>query len=166
MSAAAVLIHHSPVDKVEWHPLIADLLLIHCNVDKPVIHLWRDSWDCPKIFNLNFDRKSRKTEASWLSESDDLLSFMLTNLHNYATGQITNNGELISVAGIAGAGLAPEEMFDEGNSLDLSPLKSFQDETTNELRDNSPGNGRLDQRAVSDEADDTFEYRRQRKASV
>lgn len=115
------------------------------------------------MISLHLDRKSKKMEASWLSESDGLLNFMLTNIHNYATGRITNAGELISMSAKEGVGAGPEEMFDEGNSLDLSPPKGSQD-VIKGLQDR--GNEHLDQWIASDEADDTFEYRHQRKASI
>lgn len=166
MSAAAVLIHHLPIKRIQWHPLINDLLLIHSSVTEPVIHLWKDSWEVPKVISLHLDRRSKKMEASWLSDSDGLSSFMLTSLHNFAIGRINKEGELKSMSGKTEVGAGPEEMFDEGNSLDLSPLKESQGDMLTDIQNRSPGNEHLDQWTAPDEADDTFEYRRQRKASI
>lgn len=49
-------------------------------------------------------------------------------------------------------GLGPEEMFDEGNSMDLSPIKLSHDQYEGWL-----GMGGTD---FDDDVDDTFDYRR------
>lgn len=141
-SAVAILIHHSPVKRVRWHPEIADLLLIQCNIVEPVIHLWNAAWEIPKVISLQLEKPGGKMEASWLlDEAVEIPILMLGNAHNYVIGQISRNGELASLpkkTEMTDAG--PEDMFDEGNSMHLLN--------------------------VSDEVDDTFHYRRQAKSSV
>lgn len=163
-SAVSVLIHHAPIKRVEWHPLIADLLLIHCNLAEPVVHLWKSSWESPTIVNLFLDRLGGKIDATWLpNEAIGVPCMMLSNLHNYATAKISHHGKLIPWSGenerICSG---PEDMFDEGNSLDISRMKNSQNEMTKETLGDSLGNGVTGQWVVSDEVDDTFQYRRPR----
>lgn len=102
-------------------------------------------------------------EANWLlDEANDMHTLMLGNAHNYVTGQISRNGELASLPRkieITGAG--PEDMFDEGNSLDLSPIK-----LSMEAGGTSSGFAHSGQWNVSDEVDDTFQYRRHAQSSI
>lgn len=81
-------------------------------------------------------------EASWLlDEAIEMHILMLGNGHNYVIGQISRNGELVSLPNITEmTDAGPEDMFDEGNSMDLLN--------------------------VSDEVEDTFHYRRQAKSSI
>lgn len=141
-SAIAILIHHFPVKRVRWHPNIANLLLIQCNLVDPVIHLWNAAWEAPKVIRLPLDKLEGKIEANWLhDEAIDMHMLMLGNAHNYVIGQISRNGELASLPDeIEMTGAGPEDMFDEGNSLDLCQ--------------------------VSDEVDDTFRFRRQAESSI
>lgn len=128
--------------KVRWHPEIADLLLIQCNIVDPVIHLWNPAWQVPKVISLQLEKSGGKMEAHWLlDEAIDMNILMLGNAHNYVVGQISHNGELVSLPKkIEMTGAGPEDMFDEGNSLELCH--------------------------VSDEVDDTFHYRRQAQSSI
>lgn len=167
-SAVVILIHHSPVKRVRWHPEIAGLLLIHCNIVDPVIHLWNAAWESPKLISLELDKLGGKMEANWLrDDATDMHTLMLGNAYNYVTGKISRNGELVSLPKeieIAGAG--PEDMFDEGNSMDLSPVKVSHDEVTMEAGGDSSAFGYSEQWNVSDEVDDTFNYRRHAKSSI
>ncbi|MCJ1467897.1 hypothetical protein MMC07_006522 [Pseudocyphellaria aurata] len=141
-SAVAILIHHSPVKKVWWHPSIVNLLLIQCDLVDPVAHLWNAAWEAPKVIKLPLDKLDGKIEAKWLfDEAIDLHMLMLGNAHNYVIGHISPDGELASLPDeIETTGAGPEDMFDEGNSLDLCK--------------------------VSDEVDDTFRFRRHAESSI
>jgi len=50
----AVIILHSPIAKITWHPIIDELLLIRCDGDESrgLVHLWDPSWDKPKIIDF------------------------------------------------------------------------------------------------------------------
>lgn len=167
-SAVAILIHHSPVKRIRWHPEIAGLLLIHCNIVDPVIHLWNAPWESPKVIGLQLDKLGGKMEANWLlDDATDMHSLMLGNAYNYVIGKISRNGELVSLPKeIEMTGAGPENMFDEGNSLDLSPIKVSHDEVTMEARGDSSALEYSEQWNVSDEVDDTFNYRRHAKSSI
>ena len=168
VTAIAVLIHHSPVKRVQWHPVIADLLLVQCTVAKPAIHLWNATWEIPKVVSLPLDKLGGKMEANWLfSEASDMLSLILGNAHNYTIAELSHDGELSSChkkGEITGAG--PEDMFDEGNSLDLSPIMISHEEFTMANGQVSLPCGPSEPWNLSDEVDDTFHHRRHVKAST
>ena len=50
----AVLIQHSPVAKLTWHPSISELLLIRCESDdtKGVAYIWEPTFEVPKIVDF------------------------------------------------------------------------------------------------------------------
>ena len=171
---AAVLIHHSPVKHISWHEK-SDILLIHCAIPEPAVHLWSPAWAAPRIVLLPIETQGSRLEASWLQSSDnDSSRIMISSTHQYATARIANStGELVpdvpsinnsavSLGDVAGA----EDMFDEGHSLDLSPIKIAHDETM-EVQggiggDNNQSGSRF---GMGNEViDDTFHYRRHVKA--
>lgn len=95
---------------------------------------------------------------------------MLTNAHNYIVGSPdeseSEDTALVETEDVVLAG--PEDMFDEGNSMDLSPIKLFrglgareteeqEDSTNTELEGDWSGEGDLD---------DTFYFRRQTAAAT
>lgn len=69
----AVLIQHSPVAKLTWHPSINELLLIRCENDdtKGVAYLWEPSYETPKIIDFSTQlpdgRVMGKAVIRWLS---------------------------------------------------------------------------------------------------
>lgn len=166
--AIAVLIHHSPVKHVAWHPYQSDLLLIHCAIPEPAVHLWKLNWDIPRVVTLPLERTGGRSEASWLqSPEENTYSLMLSSTHQYTKACISSNGEIISeqpsFEGAARSlGTGVEDMFDEGNSLDLSPIKLAHDE----MMEVHGGFGGADDHSGSsfgmgnEMVDDTFHYRR------
>ena len=165
-----VLIHHSPVKQITWHPSQSDLLLIHCAIPEPAVHLWKTTWHAPRILMLPLPRTGGRLEASWLENlSNDNFNLMLSSAHQYATARISSDGEMIAEA-ISPEGAAisletgAEDMFDEGNSLDLSPIKISH--STVEVSaygdgDDHSGSGF----GITEEMlDDTFHYRKHVKA--
>ena len=167
-----VLIHHSPVKQIIWHPSQSDLLLIHCAIPEPAVHLWKTTWHAPRIVSLPLPRRGR-LEASWLKKSsDDTFNLLITSAHHYTTGRISSDGEVLleaispEAAAAAAVSIEPgaEDMFDEGNSLDLSPIKishSTVEVSGYENGDERSGSGFG---FTEDMLDDTFHYRRHVKA--
>ena len=166
-TAVAVLVHHSPVKNLLWHPKTPDLLLIHCAIPEPALHLWKSTWDAPRIVNIPLENTGGRLEASWLQSSvDGTFNVMLSSAHQYATTQITNYGEMMVPKSsnpekepeLPGTG--PEDLFDEGDSLDFSPIKWDTVELPGEYNLGPQASGSsfdLDDETV----DDTFDYRRQ-----
>lgn len=68
----AVLIQHSPVAKLTWHPSINELLLIRCENDdtKGVAYLWEPSYETPTIIDFSTQlpdgRVMGKAVVRWL----------------------------------------------------------------------------------------------------
>lgn len=73
----AVLIQHSPVAKVTWHPSLDELLLIRCESDDTngVAYLWEPSCETPKIVDFGTQlpegRIMGKTVIRWLPTKDE-----------------------------------------------------------------------------------------------
>ena len=144
---------------------------MHCAIPDPAVHLWKTTWHAPKILKLPLPRIGGRIEVSWLeSSSNDTFNVMISSAHQYTTASISHDGELIPQA-IATEAAAmsieagPEDMFDEGNSLDLSPIKISH--STVEVSAN--GNGFEDSISgfgfTEEMLDDTFHYRRHVKAA-
>jgi hypothetical protein len=166
-TAAAVLIHHSPVKKIKWNPTIADELMIHCNITQSAVHIWRAAWKTPKVVHVHLKKPGGRMNAAWVStNAANRSSLMLGNFQNYAIAHIDHEGELIPSAKHGEAlELGPEDMFDEDKLVDISPTIPFGDESQVKA-----GHGLLDNRAPGqwnkfDEVDDTFDYRRHLKPS-
>lgn len=95
---------------------------------------------------------------------------MITSAHSFGTVSISSDGEVLQGAGSPEAAAADsiepgaEDMFDEGNSLDLSPIKishSTVEVSGYENGDERSGSGFG---FTEDMLDDTFHYRRHVKA--
>lgn len=169
-TAMEVLIHHSPVKQITWHPSQPDLLLIHCAIAEPAVHLWKTTWHAPRILVLPLPRIGGRLEASWLeSSSDDNFQLMISSAHHYTTTRISSDGEVLpeerppETAAIQ-SDTGAEDMFDEGNSLDLSPIKISHStvEVSGYGDDNEHSGSGFG--FTEEMLDDTFHYRRHIKA--
>jgi len=162
----AILIHHCPIKQLIWHPTIPDLLLMHCAIAEPTMHIWKADWEVPRTITLPFARANGRLEVSWLqSLNDHTLRVMISSAHQYATAEISESGELLAGApNLEGGGAAvagAEDMFDEGNSFDLSPVKFGATGASARLTNDTDSGFGLNDELL----DDTFHYRRQIKAS-
>jgi hypothetical protein len=168
-TAAAVLIHHAPVKSIQWHPTIADELLIHCNITQTVAHIWKATWETPKVVRFRLDKPGGRMEAAWLgSNAAGLPRLMLGNGQTYAVVQIDHEGELVPITRNGDAlALGPEDKFDEAESVNvLQPMRSYDDQAQGDTRHGRLDNGASGQWDKSDEVDDTFGYRRHLKAAT
>ena len=166
---AAVLIHHESVKSIQWHPFVRDLLLVHCATADPTVHVWRESWDLPQIFRIRNDELGAITSVGWLATEGDVLKFILNGANLCAIGQMTVHGQLVFWAEENDqmneiSGLGPEDMFDEGNSFELSPVKL----SNGDIQEDLPGNTRYSEPepTTASDIDDTFYYRNQKKATT
>ena len=59
----SVMILHSPIAKVTWHPSIDEILLIRCEGDdgRSLAHLWDSSWPGPRIIEFAKQMAGGKT---------------------------------------------------------------------------------------------------------
>ena len=164
--AVACLVHHSPVKSIQWHPSRSDLLLLKCGVDKPIVHIWNTSWRSPRILELRLDKIGGKIEACWVfSREREHAKLMVGNPHNYTVITLTTDGEILpAVAAGETANSGPDDRFDEGNSMDLSPIKLAQAGTTIKFPAGCPED--LVQWGGTGDLDDTFQYRRPSKSAT
>ena len=95
---------------------------------------------------------------------------MISSAHQYTTARISSDGELLPEPTLPDAAAAleieagAEDMFDEGNSLDLSPIKiSHSTVEVSAFGDGDEGSG-SGFGFTEEMLDDTFHYRRQVKA--
>lgn len=130
--------------RIQWHPTVADELLIHCNIPQPAVHVWKATWKIPKVVGFHLQKPGGRMEAAWLGDhASNWQTLMLGNAQNYAIAHIDHEGELIpSLASGEIAHLGPEDMFDEENLVGKSHSVVHYD----------------------DEVDDTFDFRRHLKA--
>ena len=94
---------------------------------------------------------------------------ILGNAYNYTIGSAYDGEEdsetaLLDTEDKIPAG--PEDMFDEGNSMDLSPIKLFGGLGAVEAEDDSVGSGLSGAWNVSGDVEDTFHFRRQTAAAT
>jgi hypothetical protein len=129
------------------------------------------------IVTLPLSKTGGRLEAHWLRSLDlGTYNILLTSTHAYTTAQISQTGSLIPSAdamsadpdlGFRSVGTGAEDMFDEGNSLDLSPIKITHDETMevhDGFNDSGDGSGSSGFGMGNEMVDDTFHYRRHVKA--
>ena len=147
---------------------------MHCAIPEPSIHLYKASWDFPRIVKLPLDRIGGRLEANWLQSPDtESYGLMISSAHQYVTAQMSRNADLISAVGesdlgFKSVGTGAEAMFDEGNSLDLSPIKIPHDETL-EVYDGYDGGDEHPESGFgmdNEMVNDTFHYRRHVKGAV
>ena len=139
-----------------------DLLLMRCVIPEPSVHIWKSAWDHPKVITLPMEKVSGRLEASWLqSPHSDTYRILLSSQTQSTITEVSHTGEIVTAVsdpeiGAKSTATGAEDMFDEGNSIDLSPIKF---EGSNGAY--FPGSG-FDM--TDDGIDDTFQYRRQARA--
>lgn len=67
----AVLLQHSNVKRLSWHPSRADLLMIACIHDESIVYLWSASTDSPMVLVAPLRRAGGKLECNWLHTGCD-----------------------------------------------------------------------------------------------
>ncbi len=169
--ALAVLIHHSPVRQLAWHPTVSDVLLVQCAIPQPVAHLWRPTWERPHVATLPLERANGRLDIHWLqSRNEDSMNIAIGSAHQFTTVEISRNGEVIQLSscaneGAKSSGTGPENMFDEGNSLDLSPIRISHETGEIDGRENDLNESRLGFGMTNEAINDTFHYRRHVKVT-
>lgn len=66
MRPVTVLLQHSPVKKLSWHPTRPELLLIQSVHDEPVVYLWSATDNFPVVLSAPLERSGGKVEVNWL----------------------------------------------------------------------------------------------------
>ena len=158
-----VMVHHCPVKHLEWHSEAKDLLLVLCTMPEPFVHLWKSSWIMPLVIQIPLRSIKGRYEARWLQSADaDSFNLLFSSQNQTTRARISLAGDILPESDIEGSqsklkfssGPEPEDMFDEGNSLDLSPIKGGPTEDLAFL-------GESDFGYTGQTLDDTFHYRKQ-----
>ena len=119
---------------------------------------------------LALPRRGGRLEASWLkSSSNDDFKLMISSAHQYTTARISSDGEIVADAippdlGAIATDMGAEDMFDEGNSLDLSPIKISHSTVEVSAYGDGDERSRSGLNFTEEMLDDTFHYRRHVKA--
>lgn len=134
--------------------------MIHCAINQAVVYVWKMSSSSPHVLPFHLERTGGRLEACWISTvAHESPRLMLGNAHNYATLSLSADGTILPEKEFRGIlNTEPDDRFDEGNSMDLSPIKLSQDDTTTKFPNVSPGSS--ERWGGSDDLDDTFSYRR------
>ncbi|KAL5354427.1 hypothetical protein ACLOAV_000516 [Pseudogymnoascus australis] len=161
----AVLIQHSPIAKVTWHPTINEVLVIRCEGDesKGVAYVWEPSWEEPKIVNFGTQLPEGKIMGKavirWLRASDSgHPALFFSDTHDCILASI-------SEAGATDVDLpwkdAEEKAVDIYGQLEESPLVLVPAEkgkaTARQIMDNEPT---ITTFGALDDMDDTFHFKR------
>ena len=165
MIAFAVLLHHAPVKSIEWHPTISDLLLVHCAMDEPVLHIWKESWDSPKVITALKRTPGGRVDASWIYTSDGKPPMiLLVSGSEHTMVQLSHEGEVAEMPEIHNEpvdALGPDDRFDEGHSMDFSAVKLPDSYTARYATKDAPETW-----IASDEVEDTFKFKHNMPATV
>src|ERR1700712_4669035 len=83
LTAAAVIIQHSPVRQLSWHPSSPSLLLIQSAQDDPVLYFWDVDKSAPHLLPTSSKKTSGKLDIRWLRTKSDRKSALLVgDAHN------------------------------------------------------------------------------------
>jgi hypothetical protein len=71
LSPYAVLVQHSAVRSVQWHPTCPDLLMFQCVHEERLVYLWSSRWEQPRIVGMPSEKLAGRQEARWIRTSSD-----------------------------------------------------------------------------------------------
>jgi hypothetical protein len=71
LAACAVLVQHSPVKQLSWHPTMASLLLIQCSHEEPTVYIYDAASSLPHTVQLPLQATSGRLDARWITTSAD-----------------------------------------------------------------------------------------------
>ncbi|KAF2843548.1 WD40 repeat-like protein [Patellaria atrata CBS 101060] len=71
LTPLTVLVQHSAVRQLLWHPSRSELLLTHCTQDEPIIYLYDSMKTVPQLLSLasHFTKPGPRQDARWLHRS-------------------------------------------------------------------------------------------------
>ncbi|KAJ9638370.1 hypothetical protein H2199_007058 [Coniosporium tulheliwenetii] len=71
LAPQTVLIQHSPIKHLSWHPTKPHLLLVQCTHDDSTVYVWDSLKAAPEALSIPSDRPVHRLEARWLSTTSD-----------------------------------------------------------------------------------------------
>jgi hypothetical protein len=84
LSAAAVLIQHSPIKQLSWHPTLTSLLLIQSSHEEPTLSFYDSKEKTPFSVHVPFQKDFGRLDTRWLSTiADRKPALILSDLHSF-----------------------------------------------------------------------------------
>jgi hypothetical protein len=160
LKPVAVLIQHSPVKTLAWHPSDSNLLLVTCLTETPLVYQWSQDWESPRIAFAPVGSSSPKSSIRWLpTEEPDQTLLLATSPTSYTVGFVEHRDEasqsrFVTIADAKDGDASPVKGT-QSSRKDITEL--FDESTISEQGqdiDSSNGNGSME------DMDDTFHYRR------
>jgi hypothetical protein len=70
-TARAVLIQHSPVKQISWHPTKPSLLLIQCTHEESTVYIYDNASSLPYAVQLPLQKSNGRFDTKWLRTDAD-----------------------------------------------------------------------------------------------
>ena len=144
-----------------------DLLWIHCVAEGTGLYLWSADWSTPRVLKLPLKIPYGSSEGSWIPTSTDgKIRLLFGDSQSRVICRIFDEGEtsespfpvLFPVSPHRFSTAGPEDMFDEGNSMDLSPIKLSTDHLTRVI-EAPEGSHAFGGNWDSEDMEDTFDFK-------
>jgi WD40 repeat protein len=164
----AVLVLHSPVAKLTWHPSINELLMVRCEGERSrgLVQLWDPSWESPKIIDFGTQLPEGKiigkSVVRWLNVESPNPAILFSDSQDCILASLSESNEEVGVPWES----AESRAFDIYGQREESPLnlveldekRPFRKITVEPSADEDAPWGSLS--GDSDEVDDTFQFRK------
>jgi len=159
----SVLIQHSPVARITWHPSINELLMIRCEGDdsKGIVHVWQATWEAPKIVDFGTQvpegKIFGKSVARWLNHDSQSPAIFFSDSQDCIIVSISDDEENLpwQDAVVRAADIYGER---EESPLNLVPAKEKRSYSLKALINDEPTMTGMT--GDSDEVDDTFHFKK------
>lgn len=154
-----VLIQHSPIAKITWHPTISELLTIRCEGDdsKGLAYLWEPSWEIPKIVDFGTQLPEGKiigkSMIRWLNPTAPALFF--SDSQDCILASISESGEDVELPWKE-AEVKAVDIYGQLEDSSLSLVPSERSMSARQLMDAEPT---ITTFGVGD-MDDTFHFKK------
>lgn len=159
----SVLIQHSPVAKITWHPEIGELLMIRCEGEdcKALVHVWEPTWESPKVVDFSTHGSEGKTignsVARWLNCDSQTPAIFFSDSQDCMIASISDEEENLPWQDAVARAV---DIYGEREEspLNLVPAGEKRSYALKTLVDDEPTMTGMS--GDSDEVDDTFRFKR------
>lgn len=163
----SVMIFHSPVAKVTWHPSIDEILLIRCEGDesRSLVHLWDPSWPSPKVIDFAQQmvggKVIGKTIARWLNVESSSPSLYFSDSQDCILASLvddTSEGENDVTLPWVDAAVREFDIYGQQEESPLSLVPA--NERYGRIRMDEMDEGSTRMSGGSEDVDDTFRFKK------
>lgn len=71
LTPRTILIQHSHVKNITWHPTLPNLLLVQDIQDEPIGYIWEAAGDVPMVIKPGLEKTNNKFVAQWMPTGKD-----------------------------------------------------------------------------------------------